>query len=151
MPHQGNFSTMMLVLAAVSVCLQQSPLTPSDLVIGGVPFGADTASVRAQLGAPLKVSDGDWKYSGLRVHLASGRVAMVHVASTRWSTPRGISIGSSVANVRKAYGEPDWSNAEQIGYVLRPDTSMFHQGVSFEVRKGRVTYIVAGIVSVTVH
>ncbi len=150
--YSSAFCVVILISVASSVTRQQSaPLTSSDLVIAGLQYGSDTAAVRAQLGLPRRATVRDWKYSGLGVQLDSGHVTMLHLTSSRWQTQRGIRVGSSLAAVHHAYGQPSWSNSEQVGYILQPDTSMLHRGLSFEITKGRVSYILSGIVSVTVH
>ena len=141
------------VLASISsyALPEAGPLEPADLAIAGVTFGADTASVRARLGTPRSASQEDWKYPGIRVQLDSGRVSMLHITSSRWPTRRGIKVGSSIVALHRAYGQSTWTTSQQIGYVLQPDTSYLHLGLSFEIKNGHVSYILSGIVAVTVH
>src|SRR2546426_12668124 len=109
----SSHTLCLVILASIAGAAsnqQPAPLTASDLVIAGVEYGADTALVRSHLGTPRTASRLEWKYAGIRVQLDSGQATMLHVTSSRWSTRRGIAVGSSLAAVRRAYGDPAWAN-----------------------------------------
>ena len=87
-----------------------APEASANIVIGqsidGVELGASEAQVRQVLGTPLKREEDNFFYPesvGLRIGFQQSRVAGVLSISKQQKTSKGITIGSSRSQFKRAY------------------------------------------------
>lgn len=97
------------------------------LSVAAIPPQADTAEVRARLGAPDS-TDGErtaepqwtferWHYRGLRVDFDHmGRMDGALITSDLWPTRRGLRVGDSTTRMRALYGTPQRNAVEDFEY-----------------------------------
>jgi hypothetical protein len=167
MKHAYLAALALVISAAPAVLAQPSRAIPADARItpaglGPVRIGMAEAEVTRILGVPL---EGEELTEGCRETVAAGldgvtfmfeqgRLTRISVyGSSRLTTPRGIGIGASEAQVRAAYGRGLVSEtheylgepAKYLTFWLRPEAS----GVQFVTdERRRVDTIHAGTASI---
>jgi hypothetical protein len=107
--------------------------TPDKASINGVAFGAHEEDVRRLLGQPdstthsardgaIKDSTTNLHYKGLTAILDEGQVVGIRCAGTDCTTGDGVRVGSSAAEVERAYGPAGRSGGStQLTYGFTTD------------------------------
>ena len=132
-----------LLLALPSILGAQSPpaLGDSDLAVGGLTYGQDSALVRRLLGRPISTDSlTGWLYADLRVWFENSRVHQIAIIGRRLATRRGLRIGDPVARAAALYGSPCAKGA-YIYCLTDQKPGPNELGILLEVRNGRVTRI----------
>lgn len=143
-----------LVLLVVLLCCAAGPVLAGDVLdkeaLGGIKLGTSQTQILTRFGKPqsksaeiLEAATGlyveTWKWPLLTIHMSSTKkggpkaVASILTSRPALSTARGIHVGSSAADVRKAYGksiDASASNGEQIV------VGSIYGGVIFTMTKG---------------
>ena len=137
-----------LLLALPSILAAQSPpaLGDSDLAVGRLTYGQDSALVRRLLGRPISTDSlTGWLYADLRVWFENSRVHQIAIIGRRLATRRGLRIGDPVARAAALYGSPCAKGA--YIYCLTDEKPGPNElGILLEVQNGRVTGIHLGSV-----
>lgn len=101
-----------------------APLGYGDTYLAGVAMGATEAQVEAVLGTGQEILRNEYLYvrlyQGGRVKVTfqrTGRASDTEVLGGSGSTPRGVALGDTAAQVRKVYGKPAYEREELIGYT----------------------------------
>lgn len=84
-----------------------APLNESDFVIDELRFGMSPAAVERKLGKPTDIQASDWYEYGKNfgVHFRNGVSAdILGSMDKNFGTPRGIFVGSTLAEIEKVYG-----------------------------------------------
>ena len=135
--------TMFLVVAtglvgACSVRSQSVAIEPG-IAVGSVHSGMTIRQVMAELGQPDQTNDSVLVYSHLGLQVAPGngevvrRVTVEHPFTGR--TKEGIGIGSSRADVIRAFGEPTIAKPGTSGYEFLRYGKL---GLVFQFHDGKV-------------
>jgi hypothetical protein len=121
-------ASLTIFVASASAGAQAPPLTRRDFVVAGVSVGQDSAAVIRVLGRPDSAgtsSDpsqagpvGSWFYPGLEVLFLGSSVHGAWIRTPRYTTARGLRVGSSAAHARQLYGTPTMalSNPEGLSW-----------------------------------
>ena len=126
-----------------------------DLIIAGVPVGAQYSEIRSALGAPTEekmyqpgvfgVRNIFMRYGGITyesVHGNFDRAGLITVVNRDAVTYRGIAVGDSLEAVYKAYGRPTHINSRNDWfYGVFIWASDAKSGISFENNGEKVTKI----------
>ena len=145
---------MMSLLIGVAVLTGFScyAAVPADqLVLGGIRHGATIREVESVYGRPGKM-ERDVKVYGekleyeygdtLEFEFINGKVTKIQADdSSNAKTQAGIGLGSDVAALKNAYGEPDAVHGEDYIYYA---SGLQGIGLKFEVKYGRVAEIKCG-------
>jgi hypothetical protein len=135
--------SMVTAWPVFAIAQRAQALGDSDLVVAAVPFRADTAAVRAQLGEPTSRKPTAWVYNGLVVHLdPRGKVSQVHLTSAKYATARGLRVGDGIDRVTRLYGPG--CHLSTCAYYHAPDLD--ERGILVFLRRGHVTRIIVGAV-----
>ena len=144
----GLTLAMTAVTAAAFASIPQSALR-----MGGIPFDAESSSVRSMYGMPAKVdvhmekerATEDTKYTyGTSVSIAFkyDRVHQIKVsADNGWATADGVHVGMDAAAVAAAYGEPD---AVEDNHYIYYVTGRSDLGIDLKIENNRVEKITVG-------
>jgi hypothetical protein len=137
-----------LLLALPSILAAQAPpaLGDSDLAVGRITHGQDSAQVRRLLGRPISTDSlTGWLYADLRVSFENSRVHQIAIIGRRLATRRGLRIGDPVARAAALYGPPCAKGA-YIYCLADEQPGPNELGILLEVEHGRVTGIHLGSV-----
>lgn len=137
------------LLLAGSTCFATVPA--DQLELGGIQYGAPISAVESKYGTPRKYERERESY-GEKVEMKYGNTLefefldgkLVKVKADDYSdakTKAGIGLGSDVAALKQAYGEPDFISEEDFGYYAAGQQGI---GFKFEVKFGKVTEIKCG-------
>ena len=149
--------TALLALAVLGVLRAQGPdtLTAGDLMVAGVPDGADSGVIRRLLGRPDSITHFDhpdddgiratlWYYRAGVVTLGNhGERYLITIRTEAWRTKRGVSVGDPEARVRQVYGSPMYEEARHLLYACSNGVSET-RGIDFTLENGRVVKIEVG-------
>jgi len=160
-------TTWLAFLAAAFIWPLFGHLNAEDKLLSGERLGKITLGQKAEavfqhLGKPdskgkdtLWDATGEWVQEwrfpthGLTLNMASGKKggaktvsSIIAAASCTLSTARGIKVGNSVANVRKAYGVVEEKTESEPGKSFVAGS--IYGGVIFTLKGGRVTQIFLG-------
>ncbi|MDQ7843186.1 MAG: serine protease [Armatimonadota bacterium] len=95
------------------VTAEQTAILPGR-GIGSVRLGMTPAQVEAALGVPpsrrLESGWAEWQGRSLWIYFAAGRAAMIDTEDRAAATPEGIRVGSTDADLIRAYGTPACSS-----------------------------------------
>ena len=81
------------------------PLNESDLLIGGLTLGMSRQDVVQKLGLPINDSEDYYNYGDIEVSFDKSGTRTVACSNNQYcNTPRGIHIGSTLAEIKSAYG-----------------------------------------------
>lgn len=148
-------------LPAVLVALAAAPVAHASIVIGqsaaGVKLGATQAQVKTVLGPPETPIANEFFYSlpvGLRITFKHGRVQQILSYSKRQRTTKGITIGSTHAQLESAYPKATCQEGQNPPYVYCVVGARFqgrpsYTGFLFEAIAGPVVEVELGFGSVT--
>jgi hypothetical protein len=135
--------TALLMVAAVLIggCSKRSEsvsIEPS-VAVGSVHSGMTIQQVIAELGQPDQTNNLALVYSQLGLQVAPGNSNIVHRVTIVYPfagrTKDGIGIGSSRADVIKAYGEPTVAKSGTSGYEFLRYSKL---GLVFQLHDGNV-------------
>ncbi len=138
-----------LVFLAGATCFAA---VPSDqMVLGSVRYGASVGEVEGLLGRPRKMereikSYGEkveYEYSNsLEIKFVNGKAVKIKAEDfSDAKTKAGVGLGTDVATLKKAYGEPDFIDKEDYIYYAADQQ---RTGFEFEIKNGKVTEIKCG-------
>lgn len=146
-------------MAAFSPCrlLPQTPdtLSERDLQVAGLPTEPDTSTVRRVLGTPQHIwvaeepnEDGvlltRWMYRGLVLNFdARGGYYSADISAPAYHTGRGVQVGDSLSQVRRAYGQPAFEDSGHLLYA-RANTDVETRGVAFFFEDAILRRIIIG-------
>ncbi|WP_168769071.1 hypothetical protein [Yoonia maricola] len=144
--------------APILVTGSSSPIEPqcikdSEFAIGGVPIGASEQDVIDVLGAPdmrqtgqslmLDYVDLRLTYPGLDILVFQDRVVDITVKDPRLTTPSGLRLGMTEAELFDVFGaaarpNPRWSTSEKTVYDIYfcNGGELFDLGSSFHIEVG---------------
>lgn len=156
-----------LAFAFVFIALLSVPLRANDRLLaseslGKIRLGQKSAAVLELLGKPAAKGEDthweatgewvqEWKFPahGLLLNMASSKKGGAKTVSSitattgcKLATARGIAIGSSVAAVRKAYGNVEEKSESRAGESFVAGS--IYGGVIFSLKGGKVTGIFLG-------
>lgn len=93
-------------------------LNKSDLLIGGLTLGMSRQNVKQKLGFPLNDSEDYYNYGDIEVSFDKNGVKTVACSNNpSYNTPRGIHIGSTLAEVKSAYGTNYFTDNDAKGTI----------------------------------
>jgi hypothetical protein len=132
-----------LMVAAVLIggCSKQSASVSIEpgIAVGSVHSGMTIQQVIVELGQPDQTNDSALVYSQLGLLIAPGNTNVVHrvtiVHPFAGHTKEGVGIGSSRADVIRAYGEPTIAKPETSGYEFLRYAKL---GLVFQLHDGKV-------------
>ena len=138
-----------VALLAGSTCFARVPA--DQLELGGIPYGASISAVESAYGSPRK-AEREMKSYGEKVEYEYGNSLdfefingkLTKIKADDFSdakTKAGIGLGSDMAMVKSAYGEPDFIHEEDFIYYAE---GMQGVGLKIEIKFGRVTEIRCG-------
>lgn len=138
-----------VALLAGSVCFAA---VPSDqMVLGGIRYGASVSEVENMLGRPRKMeretkSYGEkveYEYSNsLEIKFVNGKAVKIKAEDfSDAKTKAGVGLGTDIATLKKAYGEPDFIDKDDYIYYAADQQGT---GFEFEIKNGKVTEIKCG-------
>jgi hypothetical protein len=116
--------------------LVAAPPPPTIVIgrsIGGIELRMTEATVRARLGAPVRIRGRLLHFPLLDVVLRDGRVASVSTRSTRFRTRQGYGVGVPVARIQHLSGL--FCDLEPGGGTCTT------RGIAFEFARQRVTQV----------
>jgi hypothetical protein len=155
------FKHTLLLLLLVGGLAWAGPLEKMQR-IGKVRIAMTLSELRDALGPPAKEGRSetdattgwtttDWNYTGhgLRVRLANDGAAngtskvwgFTAKAPCKWSTPQGVHVGTTRAEVVSAYQDLIDSNASSDEQIV---VGRSHDGIVFQIKQGRVVEINVG-------
>lgn len=124
-----------------AVCSATIPA--SQLEIGGIKCGATISDVERICGQPLRVEKKNkpgvekvkYEYRDFEVEFINGRVQEIEVdEESNLKTAAGIGVGSTLAELERAYGKADLIHKDKyIYYVNGEDLKL-----AFKIKNGRV-------------
>jgi hypothetical protein len=88
---------------ATTACAQ-APLADSDLVVAGVPYRADTITVKRLLGRPQSRREHMWRYRRLEILVEEGTVRYINILRPGLATRRGLQVGDPEERIAALYG-----------------------------------------------
>lgn len=135
--------TKLLVIATILVgacsVRSQSVAIEPGIAVGSVHSGMTIQQVIAELGQPDQTNDSALVYSQLGLQVAPGKTNVVHrvtiVHPFAGRTKEGIGIGSSRADVIRAFGEPTVAKPGTSGYEFLRYIKL---GLVFQLHDGKV-------------
>lgn len=93
-------------------------LNESDLLIGGLTLGMSRQNVKQKRGFPLNDSEDYYNYGDIEVSFDKNGIKTVACSNNPYyNTPRGIHIGSTLAEVKSAYGTNYFTDTDAKGTV----------------------------------
>jgi hypothetical protein len=127
-----------ILVGACSVRSQSVTIEPG-IAVGSVHSGMTMQQVIAKLGQPDQTNDSVLVYSHLGLQVAPGNGEVVHRVTVEHPftgrSKEGIGIGSSRADVIKAYGEPTVAKPGTAGYEFLRYSKL---GLVFQLHDGKV-------------
>ena len=136
--------------------VSEAAVPQSELVLGGIEYNASRTYLESVYGTP---TEDELKHSNLfagevreleygdsfELLLVDGAVQNIEISRHNGiKTPKGIEVGSTLADVKAAYGEPD--RVRHNDYIYYVDGNM-DLGFVFEIENNKVTEIEAGLIS----
>ena len=121
----------------------------NQIEIGGIKYGATIDEVKSILGSPDKISTKtkhygekiEYHYGDLEVKFINGKVSEIEMDDhSNFKTAAGIGIGSTIADVERAYGRADSVHKDKYIYFTA-DKSL---RLVFEIKNGVVHEIKCG-------
>lgn len=137
------------MILAASTCFATVPA--DQLVLGGIQYGASISEVEKAYGQPRK-SEREMKPYGEKVEYKYGNTLefefvngkLVKIKADDYSDARtkaNIGLGTDVAALKNAYGNPDTVHEEDYIYYAAGQQGI---GLEFEIKYGKVTEIKCG-------
>lgn len=137
-------------LLAGSTCFASIPADQIEL--GGIPYGASISTVENAYGRPRK-AEREMKSYGEKVEYEYGNSLEFEFINGKLTkmkaddfsdakTKAGIGLGTDMAMVKKAYGEPDYIHEEDFIYYA---DGLQGVGLKIEIKYGKVTEIKCGV------
>ena len=134
--------------------ISKGSLKTEDLAIGGISYGAAINDVKAAHGEPQRIENKHkWRgnaatsvyeyYALFDLYVIDGIVRGIkvdHLNSIK--TTKNISVGDTIEDVLKAYGEPNMRNKDRIIYYLENNPTV---GIEFEFEHGFLEEIRVGL------
>lgn len=94
------------------------PLNESDLLISGLTLGMSRQNVKQKLGFPLNDSEDYYNYGDIEVSFDKNGIKTVACSNNPYhNTPRGIHVGSTLAEVKSAYGTNYFTDTDAKGTI----------------------------------
>jgi hypothetical protein len=146
MTRRRDLLACALLLGSTQACAGRpaapDPLGLADLRVADLAVDAESAAVRARLGAPVTTSATSWTYRDLVLTFEAGRVAGLTLTGPAWRTTRGLRVGDSRARALGLYA-PCYADSTlvQVCY-MRNDFD--ERAVIIALADDRVTRITVG-------
>ncbi len=153
-----KFLSAILGAAILSGSVCSAAIPQSQLVLGGVEYGASISDVEKNLGQPEKSKTktdkkhhaenyhGEkikYKYGDLEIEFVNGKVYEIEVEDlSDAKTAAGIGIGADVSALEKAYGKADFIHEDKYIYCTEENKNL---GLVFEIKNGQVHEIKCGV------
>ena len=142
-----KFLVAMLGAMMMTGAVCSATIPANQLEIGGIKCGATISDVERICGQPLKIEREikrgvekiEYKYRDFEIQFINGKVQEFEVDdSSNLKTAAGIGVGSTVADIERAYGKPDSIHKDryQDKYIYYVDGANLK--LVFEIKGDRV-------------